>query len=88
MYDEVLTDRLAAPAAIRVRADVQRRARDVELEMCPKPVADEASNHGNVEFPVPLVGTVFSGRPMGKLDGRIGLALDPGGCVPWHLLEN
>jgi hypothetical protein len=34
---------------------------DVELEMSPKPVADEISNHGNAEFPVPLAGAVFSG---------------------------
>jgi hypothetical protein len=41
-------------------------------------VAIEASNGGNVEYvPDLVVGSEYDGCPMGKLDGRIGLALDP-----------
>jgi len=87
VYDKILTNRLNTALHPRPLAFAPTVC-DVELEMCPKPVADEVSNYGNAVFPVPLAGAVFSGCPMGNLDGMTGLALDPGGCIPWHLLEN
>jgi hypothetical protein len=60
VYDEILTNRLNTALHPRPFAFVLTVC-DVELEMSPKPVADEISNRGNAEFPVPLAGAVFSG---------------------------